>query len=343
MFRRQCTAFTLVELLVVIAIIGTLVALLLPAVQRSRESSRRSTCLNNLKQIALSTQQFENRYRRFPGVFEEIPYQLRISDSSERFTTWSVFLLPAMERQAIFDAYAKGIIPSPQAYVDTYLCPSDSAKMRSGSAASYVANAGWGTSARYQKPANGPFLNRVYDPKAAVVDGHWKDGRDHTLAFSERADGVGWGYDQMGWDGKSAVANDRTKDPVDRTIVDHDDDRLWWPAFVWHAAPTKINYINGPMAECPCPPICDACPNEPGTERHVGRKCDLKCMQIKRSNNAKPSSEHSGGVNVAFASGRALFLRESIDYDVFRALMTLTDKMSDSPLPDILLDDQSYQ
>jgi len=65
--RRNCAGFTLVEVLVVIAVIGILLALLLPAVQMTRESARRTQCRNNLKQIALGAMNFESTYRTFPG------------------------------------------------------------------------------------------------------------------------------------------------------------------------------------------------------------------------------------------------------------------------------------
>ncbi len=63
---RKSRGFTLIELLVVIAVIAVLIAMILPAVQRARESSRRSTCTNNLKQIGLALANYVTSNQVFP-------------------------------------------------------------------------------------------------------------------------------------------------------------------------------------------------------------------------------------------------------------------------------------
>ena len=60
------SGFTLVELLVVIAIIGILIGMLLPAVQQVREAARRTQCLNNMRQLALGSLNFESSHMHMP-------------------------------------------------------------------------------------------------------------------------------------------------------------------------------------------------------------------------------------------------------------------------------------
>lgn len=90
-FAPRRTGLTLVELLVVIGIVATLVVLLLPAVQSVRESSRRTQCLNNLKQIGLATQLRVASERTYPPARYEIP-------GSNSTPAWFAHILPYLER-----------------------------------------------------------------------------------------------------------------------------------------------------------------------------------------------------------------------------------------------------
>ena len=94
-------AFTLVELLVVIAIIGVLVALLLPAVQSSREAARRAQCANNLAQLHLALQQYEQAHLLYPPgcVGKNSPAENLPNDLHHN---WFAQLLPYAEQQIIY-------------------------------------------------------------------------------------------------------------------------------------------------------------------------------------------------------------------------------------------------
>jgi prepilin-type N-terminal cleavage/methylation domain-containing protein/prepilin-type processing-associated H-X9-DG protein len=97
-------AFSLVELLVVMAIIGVLVALLLPAVQRVRESANRTQCQNNLRQIGIALHHYHEIYRHFPmGSWNGLPFTAPYTTSNTRGGTWLIEIMPYLEETALYN------------------------------------------------------------------------------------------------------------------------------------------------------------------------------------------------------------------------------------------------
>ena len=106
---RQRGGFTLVELLVVIAIIGMLVALLLPAVQSARESARRVTCANHVRQLALGYLQHNQAQNVFPtGGWGWYWFGDADRGGSEQPGGWAFNILMFIEQGQIFDLCADG-------------------------------------------------------------------------------------------------------------------------------------------------------------------------------------------------------------------------------------------
>lgn len=99
--KRGRRGFSLVEILVVLAIVGTLVALVLPAVQQARESGRRTTCANNLRQTAVAIHGYESAWRTPPPGSDQVPRQPGLPSGTQ--FAWSAFVLPHVGEKPVAD------------------------------------------------------------------------------------------------------------------------------------------------------------------------------------------------------------------------------------------------
>jgi len=191
-FHRRLRAFTLVELLVVIAIIGTLVGLLLPAVQAAREAARRCSCLNNTTQLGLALHNHEFHTGHFPAGVINPDGPIR-NEAVGQHLSWTVQVLPYMEQNTLFrmfdqqaGAYAEVNDKLRRANIAVLRCPSSPGPR--GGDQSGTGPIGWSSYAGCHNSIEAPidvgndgllFLN------SRIRFDDILDGSSHTLLVSE--------------------------------------------------------------------------------------------------------------------------------------------------------------
>ena len=128
--------FTLIESSVVLAIVGIIIALLFPALQSARESARRLTCQNSLRQQGIAAQGYHLNHEEFPAesYYDGTPSYGEDEDIKEldaNHASYRVRLLPYLGQAIIQDvlertATSKGIEDLSKISIHTFLCPSAS-------------------------------------------------------------------------------------------------------------------------------------------------------------------------------------------------------------------------
>lgn len=209
------SGFTLTEMLVVIAIIGTLIALLLPAVQFVRETSRKTSCANNLRQIGAAFHQHDNQWEAFAnaGAHWTEPRAMAANGTPQNFKQqtwgWGYQILPFLEygnvynnpndqevAAAIIKPYFCASRRKPEAIIspkaDHNLLPST---LRGQ--IDYAGNGGPGGKGGYQFNDSRTYANNSnYDPQFGTIIpyhdrnrvglGTLKDGATSTILIGER-------------------------------------------------------------------------------------------------------------------------------------------------------------
>ena len=298
--------FTLVELLVVIAIIGTLIALLLPAVQAAREAARRNSCVNNLKQQMLSTQLHHDSKKR---------YMMGRETSWQQGVSWAFHVLPFIEMGNVYDSFVPELPVFDEANslamrtpVEIFYCPSrrrpaadrdfdnnDQPSLVQDAAAGgdYAANAGhhyrFGT--QESDWTDTPDIGAVAGPiftRSKISDRQVTDGLSKTFAIGER-------HIPLEVDSEPGL-EDHDKGDNAFFAADNPDTILAGTKVIQSQDPSTVAEYDSGLAQ---------------------NSYDIRITIF--------GSEHSQVVNFAFLDGHVSAIAKSIDQQTLELLSTIAD------------------
>jgi prepilin-type N-terminal cleavage/methylation domain-containing protein/prepilin-type processing-associated H-X9-DG protein len=315
MIRRR-SGFTMIELVVVVAIISVLIALLLPAVQSTREAARRAQCSNNLTQLGIAIENYEATNLVLPpGVVDRVGPVVE-TPTSYQFG-WICQILPYFEQKNVYNHlnFSAGVYATPNltaraVTMNVLLCPSDGRR------------SGWGN--RVQNfgvgPSNATLMNlpdaattayaACHNDVEAPIDANnngvfflnshvrldeIEDGLSHTIFVGEkRSPG-----DELGWASGSRATLRNTGTPINQTFLDLSDLTPFLTDLAGGERPT--NAIEAVPAPDPVSP--PAAPVAQGSIAVGGF-----------------SSSHQLGSNFLFGDGSVRFVRTTINARIFRLL-----------------------
>ena len=306
MHRR--IGFTVVELLVVIAIIGILVGLLLPAVQSARETSRRMSCQNNIRQIGIALHLFEGVYKHFPasGWTTAGP-----GNPAGKYVGWRALTLPYIEQantQKLYDFQShwwEGTNATVAAVqVKAYQCPSVPQHIEVLSAIAKPPR----PTLSFSNPIAATDYEAIMGVQPSSINPHLQLApynasnrysvmyRNSSTRFADIGDGTTSTAMVVECGARPAVfRNGRYQDSI------ANDQGIGWAD------------SEGPFS-------LDGA-RQDGTAEGCGPNAGCSAV-INARNDNEPYSFHNSGCNVLFADGHVSFVAASIDLPVMAAICT---------------------